>query len=32
VILLLDSAAKLSFAVPVKATRQRMLEFCAAFD
>lgn len=30
VILLLDSAAKLSFAVPVKGTRQRMLEFCAA--
>ncbi len=32
VILLLDSAAKLDFAVPVKNTRQRMLEFCAAFD
>ena len=30
VILLLDSAAKLHFAVPVKGTRQRMLEFCAA--
>lgn len=30
VILLLDSAAKLPFAVPVKGTRQRMLEFCAA--
>jgi hypothetical protein len=32
VILLLDSAAKLNFTVPVKSTRQRMLEFCAAFD
>jgi hypothetical protein len=32
VILLLDSAAKLPFAVPVKGTRQRMLEFCAAMD
>jgi hypothetical protein len=32
VILLLDSAAKLSFAVPVKSARQRMLEFCAALD
>lgn len=32
VILLLDSAAKLEFAVPVKGTRQRMLEFCAALD
>lgn len=32
VILLLDSAAKLPFAVPVKGTRQRMLEFCAAVD
>lgn len=32
VILLLDSAAKLNFAVPVKSTRERMLEFCAAFD
>ena len=30
VILLLDSATKLPFAVPVKGTRQRMLEFCAA--
>ena len=30
VILLLDRAAKLSFAVPVKGTRERMLEFCAA--
>jgi len=32
VILLLDAAAKLNFAVPVKGARQRMLEFCAAFD
>ena len=32
VILLLDSAAKLEFAVAVKGTRQRMLEFCAALD
>ena len=32
VILLLDAAAKLDFAVPVKGARQRMLEFCAAFD
>ena len=32
VILLLDSAARLSFAAPVKGTRQRMLEFCAAMD
>ncbi|HKV05724.1 MAG TPA: hypothetical protein VJO53_11535 [Candidatus Acidoferrales bacterium] len=32
VILLLDSAANLRFAVSVKGTRQRMLEFCAAFD
>jgi hypothetical protein len=32
VILLLDGAAKLPFAAPVKGTRQRMLEFCAAFD
>lgn len=32
VILLLDSAARLEFAVPVKGTRQRMLEFCAAMD
>lgn len=30
VILLLDRAAKLPFAVPVKGTRQRILEFCAA--
>ena len=32
VVLLLDSAAKLNFAVAVKTTRQRMLEFCAALD
>jgi hypothetical protein len=32
VILLLDSAAKLNFAAPVKGARQRMLEFCAALD
>ncbi len=32
VILLLDSAARAVFAVPVKGTRQRMLEFCAALD
>lgn len=32
VILLLDSAAKLPFAVRVKSTRERMLEFCAALD
>lgn len=32
VILLLDSAAKLDFVVPVKGTRQRILEFCAALD
>jgi glutamyl-tRNA synthetase/nondiscriminating glutamyl-tRNA synthetase len=32
VILLLDEAATLSFAVPVKSARARMLEFCAAFD
>ena len=32
VILLLDAAAKLPFAVPVKGTRQRMVEFCAALD
>lgn len=32
VILLLDGAAKLNFAVVVKSTRQRMLEFCAALD
>jgi hypothetical protein len=32
VILLLDAAAKLPFATPVKGTRQRMLDFCAALD
>jgi hypothetical protein len=32
VILLLDRAAKLPFAVAVKETRQRILEFCAALD
>jgi hypothetical protein len=32
VILLLDAAARLNFAVSVKNTRQRMLEFCAALD
>jgi hypothetical protein len=32
VILLLDAAARLPFAVAVKGTRQRMLEFCAALD
>ncbi len=32
VILLLDAAATLDFAVPVKGSRQRMLEFCAALD
>ncbi len=32
VILLLDSAAELPFAAPVKRTRQRMLEFCAALE
>jgi hypothetical protein len=32
VILLLDSAASLPFAAPVKGTRQRMLEFCAALE
>ena len=32
IILLLDTAAKLPFAAPVKGTRQRMLEFCAALD
>lgn len=30
VILLLDRAANLGFASPVKGTRQRMIEFCAA--
>jgi Anticodon binding domain len=32
VILLLDAAARLPFAVTVKGTRHRMLEFCAALD
>lgn len=32
VILLLDEAATLPFAVPVKSARQRTLEFCAALD
>jgi len=32
VILLLDPAARLDFAVPVKCVRQRMLEFCATLD
>lgn len=32
VILLLDEAATLPFAVPVKAARARILEFCAALD
>jgi hypothetical protein len=32
VVLLLDSAARLQFAAPVKGTRQRILEFCAALD
>lgn len=32
VILLLDSAAKIGFARPVKGVRQRMIEFCAAFE
>lgn len=32
VILLLDEAAKLDFAAPVKNARRRMLEFCAALD
>lgn len=32
VILLLDEAAALSFAVPVKSVRTRMLEFCATLD
>src|SRR5271170_7766604 len=32
VILLLDEAATLSFAVPVKSARERILEFCAALD
>jgi hypothetical protein len=32
VILLLDEAAPLNFAVPVKSARARILEFCAALD
>jgi Anticodon binding domain len=32
VILLLDEGAALSFAVPVKPARERILEFCAALD
>src|SRR5438445_3374746 len=32
VILLLDEAAVLSFAVPVKSARVRILEFCSALD
>ena len=32
VILLLDEAAALSFVVPVKRARERILEFCAALD
>ena len=32
VILLLDAAARLDFASPVKSARQRMIEFCAALD
>ena len=32
VILLLDEAAALTFAVPVKSTRDRILEFCSALD
>jgi glutamyl/glutaminyl-tRNA synthetase len=32
VILLLDSAAMLPFAIKVKGTRERMLEFCAALE
>ena len=32
VIPLIDRAARLPFAVPVKTTRQRILEFCAAMD
>jgi Anticodon binding domain len=32
VILLLDATASLDFAVPVKGSHRRMLEFCAAFD
>jgi nondiscriminating glutamyl-tRNA synthetase len=32
VILLLDEAAALSFAVPVKSARARILEFCSVLD
>jgi len=32
VILLLDEAAALSFATPVKTARERIVEFCAALD
>ncbi len=32
VVLLLDEAAVLQFAIPVKSTRTRILEFCAAMD
>ena len=32
VILLLDEAAGVGFAVPVKTARERILEFCAALD
>jgi nondiscriminating glutamyl-tRNA synthetase len=32
VILLLDEAAALSFAIPVKSARARILEFCSALD
>jgi nondiscriminating glutamyl-tRNA synthetase len=32
VILLLDEAAALNFAAPVKSARQRILEFCASLD
>jgi nondiscriminating glutamyl-tRNA synthetase len=32
VVLLLDTAARLPFAVPVKSTRERMMEFCTALD
>jgi glutamyl/glutaminyl-tRNA synthetase len=32
VILLLDEAAALSFATPVKSARERILEFCSALD
>lgn len=32
IILLLDQASTLPFAVPVKSTRTRVLEFCAAMD